>query len=575
MEAERRTEMEQAGMEGAEAGRTEGGWDEAKRRNRERLLGLLLLCGAAFVLLLLNLFYLENWLDSDMAAEMIFSRLLLDERKVIATGSWFYSTEFRVLYTQLIMEPLFVFLKSWHWIRLITNVCTYGLLLASYLYMVRPLRLRRGLELFSALLLFVPFSETIMLHVHMGNTYMPHMILIFFVFGLFLRLTPAGEKKLLPVGLYVLLCLICGVSGVRYVLALQAPLFLSSLILQAASPAFPAFRRKPGLWEAKALLEQEEIRYVFYSGGGLAAAMAGYLINTRIIRQVFVFQTYEAVNFVHIYQGSLTDRLQDTFGSLIMLFGYIPGKGFLSLRGVITLCGMLILAGLVYVWNRLRHILSEDGGRNTEPGKRDQSRRFLLLFVGAAFVLNSFVFVFTTSTIVPRYYITVVMFMAPLLGIYWETEELLFDRRGLTLLMAAALTLSAAKTTYSFMTTDKNEDKKKVSAFLEDQGYDFGYGTYWNANIMTELTDGAVEVANLWDVEEGSFFRWSSPAKYYDADYRTGKVFVLLTRQEYEEHAGAAIVRDREPVYEDEGYVVLHFDSNEDFRTLAEGSAHR
>ena len=54
-----------------------------------------------------NLFYLETWLDSDMAAEMIFSKLLAEEGKWLATESWYYSTEFRVLYTQILMEPLF------------------------------------------------------------------------------------------------------------------------------------------------------------------------------------------------------------------------------------------------------------------------------------------------------------------------------------------------------------------------------------------------------------------------------------------------------------------------------------
>ena len=63
---------------------------------------------AAFLLLVaMNLLWGDHWIDSDMAAEMIFSRLLAREGKWIATENWYYSTEFRVLYTQLFMVPLF------------------------------------------------------------------------------------------------------------------------------------------------------------------------------------------------------------------------------------------------------------------------------------------------------------------------------------------------------------------------------------------------------------------------------------------------------------------------------------
>ena len=81
-----------------------------------------LVMGLLFLMLVfLNAFYLENWLDSDMAAEMMFSRLLAKEGHIFASKNWFYSTEFRFLYTQLVMGPLFRFLSDWHLIRMITK----------------------------------------------------------------------------------------------------------------------------------------------------------------------------------------------------------------------------------------------------------------------------------------------------------------------------------------------------------------------------------------------------------------------------------------------------------------------
>ena len=91
------------------------------------LLGLALL-----FLIFLNLFYHDHWLDSDMAAEMIFSRLLADSGHLFATPEWYYSTEFRVLYTQLVMTPLFLLTDNWHLIRMAANLVTYLLMVFSY-----------------------------------------------------------------------------------------------------------------------------------------------------------------------------------------------------------------------------------------------------------------------------------------------------------------------------------------------------------------------------------------------------------------------------------------------------------
>ncbi len=82
----------------------------SNRDKRERFWEILawgLLAAVLLLLLSLNVFWGDHWIDSDMAAEMIFSRLLAQEGKWIATENWYYSTEFRVLYTQLIMTPLF------------------------------------------------------------------------------------------------------------------------------------------------------------------------------------------------------------------------------------------------------------------------------------------------------------------------------------------------------------------------------------------------------------------------------------------------------------------------------------
>ena len=119
-----------------------------------------ILLGATLLLLLgLNIISQDHWLDSDMAAEMIFSRILSEEHHIFSTTNWYYSTEFRVLYTQLIMGPLFRICNNWHVIRTITNLVFYGLMLVSYYYFMKPLKVSRGLTVLSSCLLLLPFSD--------------------------------------------------------------------------------------------------------------------------------------------------------------------------------------------------------------------------------------------------------------------------------------------------------------------------------------------------------------------------------------------------------------------------------
>ena len=487
---------------------------EKKNRKIHPLgLSICLLLGVLFVLVLLNVFFGDHWIDSDMAAEMIFSKLIAEEGGLLTTKNWYYSTEFRVLYTQLFMVPLFHIFEDWHVIRTITNVLTYMLLLGSYYYFMKPLKVNRTAVVLSSIILLLPFSETFVTHMQMGNTYMPHVIIIFFGFGMFLRLTQQEKllcfKNIFLLGCYILLSVVCGMSGVRYMLALQAPLVLTAVYYLFRSESFAKLRAEISMANVKKTFGEERLSYLVYSMVGAFSALAGYVINVAVIAKKYPFQTYDVTNFIKIFQGVLVERMQDTIANLLMLFGYIEERGFLSLRGVISLIAFALLIGIAVLTKRVGYLLKTADSTQVEALGH---KRFIEYFFVIAFVLNTFVFVFTTSTIVSK---------------------------------------------------DKNAEEKKVAAFLKENEYSFGYASYWNANIMTELTDGSVEVANILNFADMSYFRWSSPMKYYEEGYHEGKTFLLMEQEEYGEYANLPVVAEGEVVYEDDTYVVLHYDAKQ------------
>jgi hypothetical protein len=95
--------------------------------------------------------------------------------------------------------------------------------------------------------------------------------------------------------------------------------------------------------------------------------------------------------------------------------------------------------------------------------------------------------------------------------------------------------------------------------FLEENDYDFGYATFWNASVTEYLADGKIKVGNLGG-EDGKVapYEWLTPKSYYRAGFHKGKTFLLLARTE---EAGMlkgdfVVMEDAKCVYQDEYYAV-------------------
>ena len=572
--------------------------------NREKkgwldYLSIIAVAVALLILVVINICWGRHWIDSDMAAEMIFSKLLAEEGNFIASSDWYYSTEFRVLYTQLIMGPLHRILTDWQTIRVVTNVVFYIWMLASFYFVCKPLRIKTRNIWLCSLALLVPVSEAVMTHLQMGNTYMSHVILCFLTFGLYLRLCDREafmpcqevgilcetEKETEPSAnalstksrikfyaiiytiLYAVLCVILGVSGVRYLLDLLVPMLLTAVVFVIRSGGFQVFRQEPSGEHFTSLLKTEQMRYFYVSVAGIVFGGIGYLANALYISKIYPFQTYNTTNFIKVHEGVFWDRVQNALGELLQMFGYIENKAFLSLRGVITILAFVMIAVLGFVWIRCIRYSGVQSLALVEPMEQNH-RRYTVWFAGINLALHLFVFIFTTSTMVDRYYIPIAIFFLLVLAIFTEWECLAFDRVAVCLILGACLSLAGLKTYYSFVTNDKNEARYEMAEYLVEEGYEFGYASYWNSNIMTELSEGALEMANLWSMETLEDFKWSSKMSSYEP--KDGKVFLIAARDElvYLEEQG--MLKEQEVIFENEAYVVLHFDSQAEFLAYRE-----
>ncbi len=533
---------------------------------------VILLSGAVLILIVVNIFWGDHWINSDMAAEMIFSKLLAEEGRLIASSNWYYSTEFRVLYTQLVMTPLHHILKDWHVIRVITNVVFYALMLVSFYFVCKPLKIRRRNVWLCALALFVPVSEAVMTHLQMGNTYMSHVILCLVTFGLFLRLCDREQiqhrgRYIVYAVLFAAICVVLGVSGVRYLLDVLVPLVITAGVFVIRCDDFMALRAEPNKKHLKGLIKTRQATYLFVSLAGLVCGGIGYLINALFISKQYQFQTYDTTNFIAVHEGEFLDRVQNALGELLQMFGYIENKAFLSLRGFVTILAFVMIATLGFTWVKSMRYSLVQSTELIEP-KEQNHRRFTVLFAGVSFGLHLFIFVFTTSTMVDRYFIPIVIFFLLVLAIYMEWERLVFDRVVVCLILGVSLALAGVKTYYSFVSNNKNADRYEMAEYLVEEGYTFGYASYWNSNIMTEVSDGALEMANLWSLESLGDFKWSSKMSGYDP--KEGKIFLIAENDELEALKEHGMLEQQKIIFENESYCVLHFDSQAEFLAYRE-----
>ena len=477
--------------------------------DRENIKFCIPLVLAFLLLVVVNILWGQNWIDSDMSAEMVFSDLLGETGHYIASTDWFYSTEFRILYTQLIFVPLLRIIPSWAAVRIITNIITYVILVLSYFFMMKGYE-KKYIALTSAVLL-LPISEAIAQHVQLGNTYMPHMILMFLAIGLVRRLDveEAGNLKPLWWILLIVLSIICGASGVRYFLIIYAPLLVT---------AFLRAYVKCGIKEGALKKWRGELRLMFIAVISSSAAFAGYLYNAIIIRASYNFTTYETLSFATINNGIWYERASSVIGCLLEIFGYIPGGSVLSLRGVVTMVAFVMIFLMYLLVKRTSDdVFGGSGALGSDDvyTLEDTRDMFFIHYFAAGFAIMAFFLTFTDTTLTPRYFSTCIYMALPVLVIWLGRESEQAVRQVFLTVLAGCLMLSTLKITFSLATNDKNEARREVAEYIMSDPDKFGtrgYSFFEDSNVLMELSDGALTVRGM--TRDFNTFRWSTAVRF-------------------------------------------------------------
>ncbi len=481
---------------------------------------------------------MDMLLDSDMSSELILSKLLSEEFGVLSRN-WYYSTEIRVLNTQLIYTPLFWIFKDWHAVRMTANVILYLIMSASFIFFCHTAKLDKYTPYLLTILL-LPISWTYFDFVLNGLYYIPHVSISFVFLGIVMILVKTENKRKQKILFIILsvLSLLAGMGGLRQPIVLFVPFFISSMILW--------LRNKT----------EKNKRFFICGSAGLVCSIAGLFVNIVIFNLIYNFSTFDNISYV---LPSFDNFWNILLGVLITL-GYSTGPVFSASTLINLACLIIISSAFIAGYVCLSKKESDDHSQ-------------IVLFFICAVVVFCLLYSVTTTPYTERYNIPIVLFLLPILAIACEKTDFKKAIKN----MAIAITVSGtlilgAKMYVTIGKVDKTAEFRQTVEYLKANGYDSGYASFWNANVLTELSDGDINMRiwaeiNDYTIENPqNIYKWLQKTEHIIPE--DGRFFVLLGKSEYEGVKNSKILDTENIVYQTDNYILFSYNNLDEYYSV-------
>lgn len=518
---------------------------------------LILFCTALVMLTLAVISYThaKDFIDQDLSSEILFSKECFD-RGTFWPRSWFYSMEFRFLNTQLYTAPLFLFTKNLSFIRAAQAVLSEVLLWISTYFILHELKIEKlWIKLLCCLLAISPVSWAFFCFVQEGSYYIPHIAFSFFYLGLFLSLAynrPKSKRKenaLLAV--FFALAFLSGLSTIRYILNFTFP--LAAILLYNR---IKEFLRKDESFSLRGFfLEDRPLKISVYA---LFFSGFGYVLNSTVFTALFTFKNMNKVRFLSLSEI----RLDDIISMIVNVAGYNGNVSFSTPGGAAN-----VLLLIVSIFTAV--VLAEMYRQNL-PTHEKIFLQFTLFM--AAFSLYTNVLI----EMVERYLTMVMIYFLPFLALAVQNKNILPLKKWILASSAAVLILTNAFICFGRMQTEnRSAEVQRLSEFLKQGGYEFGYAFSNTANPVWFCSDGKIDVVQIEDEnnaevrvlpEKFKVRKWLGPKKYLDKNYYKGgkRVFFALKKDEFDLSEKKVLEKGR-LVYDNGYYLVFDYGSPADF----------
>ena len=500
----------------------------------------------------------EGYIDSDMGGEMILADLLNQERDLLLSKNWGYSTEIRVFYLQLIYRiTLLIFPHNWFAARMLGQAVWLLLLVLCMLYAGHTLGLR-SCGVWAAAALICPFGSDHLLFSLLGGFYIPHMILMLLSFALAIQFMQSFGKKLsIRLALLFLLALVSFINGLGSLKGLMV-IYLPMLMAAALALVF-------SIHSGPVSVHRAEFRFLIGAVVSAASAAAGYLVNSVVLAVRYDFMNQNGLTW-----GKLDfNAFLDSIAGFLSLLGF-PHGNVMSIYGILGAFFFVIVAAVLI---SLAFLL---GNYRSLPF----SMQLLLVTYLCSVLVQASIFSFTESligSVASYWWLTTIPMVFLLLQAAWQHFS--FRLPAGRLLCAVAFMLCVVfvsiANTHTYFTSGSYRvvpEMKPAEEWLVENNYQNGYAVFWKANVLTEWSSGQLDVrvvdGDTLDVTESH--AWLE--KHSHEQPPEGKVFLLMTASELWGAHKESIRSDYNVYWDENDYLVMAFDSYDEMVTALQNA---
>ena len=526
----------------------------------------------------------RNLINSDASAEMMLGRLLNTTGGII-TDKWHYSSELRVLNTQLVYRiAMALFPDNWHYARVFSVSVFLLILIISALFLVRVAKLGTA-GLWWCAVIVMPVGQWYGWNVLYNSYYIPHIVISILSVGLLVLYIDESQKiqtaRSQKVMLSVLICALgftAGLGGTRQLMICFVPAFAASLFMFAED-----FMSVNGFWQSpkqgakKSTGDKAIVAALFSSFMMLLSSAIGYLVNVCVLSKICSFKNYSDTM---VTDFSLSNVIT-CIGDCIALIGWKGGKKLLSISGVAGVLGVCI--GAVAFVTLCICVFRK---------KQSSLQRFLTLFIAASFGVCLISYSQTESyncsywvTFLPFLFLALFIWIGsrfesrsndsdgnkgnsdcldPKSGKVYKTD-VYAKKQGCVCVVAAIICVICGISTMHdpYISWCPNDlSIQNAETWLENNGYTQGCATFWNSDVITELSDGKIEMWDVEDMNQLTSHQWLQSTSH-DTTMPDGKFFIIVGTDEYTSNADSWKLPSMvdHVVYGDDNYFIFSFDS--------------
>ena len=489
----------------------------------------------------------EGMLDSDMASEMVLADILNKEHALTClTTSWNYSSEVRFLHMQWFYRlGLLLFPHRWHAARIIGIMLGLLVLAAAAISVFYAAGLKKE-GIWAAALCLLPGGNWYFWQTLYSGVYLPYIYFSLFTMALILRAEKNrnSPKRKIDIALILILGLSSGLNGVKQLMVFYAPLVLAA-VFHFIYEVRTAYKDGQPDKDTK-----KSYDYMIFAILGTVSSVVGYGINSRILSSIYHFKSY---NEVEITPSSFWEM----FKEYIWSFGYVGGKPLLSVTGIASMCGVLF--GLLVIFSGVR-VLWRFASLSTEE-------KWIAVVAVSSILFNIFILSMIEWGGMQYYQATVPMGIL-LVVLEIKTEDFVFSQsrfiiRNLTVFILATASLGTILNESSVNQWPYHNYRAQPALHvavdaLRDMGYTQGISEFWTANMITELSNGEIDMWSVLKYTDEDYYAWLQKEDHLGHDPQ-GRFFLIMKLDDeiaVEEYAVWQRHTDLQYIYSDDVYIV-------------------